>query len=85
MGLTIKPVSLTAEQVEALNRKLSEMRHDINNNLTLMVAAMTLIKARPAEAARLIETYEKQPEKITEALSKFTAEFEATMAITRLP
>ncbi len=85
MGLTIHPVSLTVEQVEGLNRKLSDVRHDINNNLTLMVASLALLKARPGDAARLIETFEKQPEKIAEALNSFTVEFEATLGITHQP
>ena len=41
MGLQIKPVSLSAEQIDELNRKLSTMRHDINNNLSLIVKRLT--------------------------------------------
>jgi len=39
MGLPIQPVTLTVEQLGELNRQLGNMRHDINNNLSLIVAA----------------------------------------------
>ena len=42
MGLPSQPVTLTVEQVSELNRKLSAMRHDINNNLSLVMAAMSM-------------------------------------------
>ncbi len=83
MGLTIGPVSLTAEQVDALNRNLSDMRHDINNYLSMMVAALELIKYSPASTARLTETLHEQPRKISDALNKFSAEFEKSMGIVR--
>ncbi len=83
MGLTINPVSLTAEQVEELNRKLSDTRHDINNYLSMMVAALELIKYSPASAARLTETLHEQPQKISGALNKFSAEFEHALGIVR--
>ena len=41
MGLPIQPVSLSAEQIDELNRKLSTMRHDINNNLSLIMKRLT--------------------------------------------
>jgi succinate dehydrogenase hydrophobic anchor subunit len=85
MGLTINPVSLTAEQVEALNRKLSDMRHDVNNYLSMMVAALELIKYSPSSAARMTETLNQQPQKISEALNKFSAEFEKSLGIIRQP
>ena len=39
MGLPAHPVTLTVEQIEDLNRKLSTLRHDINGDLALIVAA----------------------------------------------
>jgi len=40
MGLPNQPVTLTVEQLAELNKKLSTMRHDINNNLSLIIAAV---------------------------------------------
>jgi len=42
-----QPVTLSVEQIEELNQKLSNMRHDINNNLSLILAATELIRHKP--------------------------------------
>ena len=59
------------------------MRHDINNHLSLVVAALELIRHKPQMAERMITTVSEQPPKITDALNKFSAEFERTFGITR--
>jgi len=46
MAFPTEPVTLTVGEVQELNRKLSDMRHDINNHLSLMVAALELIRYR---------------------------------------
>ena len=83
MALPSKPVTLTVEQLTELNRKLSTLRHDINNNLSLIVAATELIKHKPQVADRMMGTLAEQPAKITEALRKFSVEFEQAVGITR--
>ncbi len=83
--MSINAVSLTAEQVEALNRKLADMRHDINNYLSMTVAALELMKYSPASASRMTTTLHEQPQKISEALNKFSAEFEKALGIIRQP
>lgn len=83
MGLPTNPVTLSVEDVEQLNRKLSTMRHDINNHLSLIVAATELIKLKPEMAARMCATLGEQPPKITNELAKFSAEFERTVGITK--
>ena len=83
MALPNQPVTLTIEQVEQLNRQLSTMRHDINNQLSLIVAAVELIRHKPELAMRMISTVAEQPAKIGDALKKFSGEFEATLRITR--
>jgi hypothetical protein len=40
------PATLTAEQVIELNKKLSHMRHEINNQLAMVVAALELLRFR---------------------------------------
>ena len=47
MGLPSEPVTLSIEQLDELNRKLSNLRHDINNHLSLIVAATELIRHKP--------------------------------------
>ena len=83
MGLPTEPVTLTVAQLDELNRKLANMRHDINNNLSLIVAAMELIKHKPQMTERMMTTLGEQPAKIGDAVGKFSADFERALGITR--
>ncbi|MCL4785165.1 MAG: hypothetical protein KJ070_00015 [Verrucomicrobia bacterium] len=83
MTLPNQPVTLTVEQIDELNRKLSHMRHDINNNLSLILAATELIRHKPQTLDRMIGTLMEQPPKVTEAIGRFSAEFERAFGITR--
>jgi len=83
MELPSQPVTLTAEQIGALNRELSNMRHDINNNLSLVLAAVELIRAKPQMTERMTATILEQPPKVSATLAKFSAEFEKTFGIKR--
>jgi len=74
---------LTVEQVAELNRKLSDMRHDINNQLSAIVAAVELIRYKPHTQERMMATLGEQPAKISAALGKFSSEFEQALGITR--
>ena len=75
MGLPSQPVTLSVEQLDELNHKLASMRHDINNHLSLIMAAVELIRYKPQMADRMMVTLSEQPPKITESLRKFSAEF----------
>ena len=77
------PVTLTVQQIEELQKKLSALRHDVNNYLSLIVAAAELIKFNPDSATRMCATLGDQPPKISEEISKFSAEFEKALGITR--
>ena len=77
------PVTLTVQQIEELQKKLSALRHDVNNYLSLIVAAAELIKFNPNSATRMCATLGDQPPKISEEISKFSAEFEKALGITR--
>jgi len=83
MPLPTEPVTLSPAQLAELNAKLSEMRHDVNNHLSLIVAAMELIRHKPASAERMVATLGEQPARISESLKKFSIEFEKTFGITR--
>ena len=83
MVLPKEPVTLSVEQVDALNRKLSGMRHDINNHLSLIGAALELIRAKPQTIERMLATLSEQPAKISESMSKFSADFEKELHISR--
>jgi len=118
MALPNGPLTLKVEELEQLNRKLSDMRHDVNNHLSLMVAALELIRYKMKKNAvletwdrlktgaggldpTLLEDFEKklkeqveqtdrmvvtlgeQPARVTEAIRKFSVEFERALGITR--
>jgi hypothetical protein len=83
MMLPSQPVTLTVEQIEELNRKLSHMRHDINNNLSLILAATELIRHKPQSLERMIGTLVEQPPKVTATIARFSAEFEKAFGIVR--
>lgn len=76
MSLPQQPVTLSAKQVEELIRKLSDMRHNINNQLSLIVAGTELIRQNPQTAERIVNTLAAQPSKIMVEVGKFSAEFE---------
>ena len=83
MTLPSQPVTLSVEQIEELNGHLANMRHDINNNLSLILAATELLRHKPHLLERMAGTLAEQPVKITHALSKFSAEFERTFGLSR--
>lgn len=77
------PLALTSHQVEELNKQLSTMRHDINNHLSLMMAAVELVRRKPEAAERMATTLTEQPTKIGDSMKKFSAQFEGALGIKR--
>ncbi|HNQ73006.1 MAG TPA: hypothetical protein PKN95_05320 [Verrucomicrobiota bacterium] len=75
------PIVLTRSQVEALNKQLSTMRHAINNHLSLVMAAVELVRRKPEAVERMSGTLTEQPDKIAEAMKRFSAEFETALDI----
>lgn len=76
-------VALTAAQIDQLNKQLSTMRHDINNHLSLMMAAVELIRRKPEAAERMAATLTEQPTRIVDSMRTFSTEFEALFGIKR--
>ena len=83
MALPTVPVTLSVQQIEELNRKLSNLRHDINGDLALIVAAAELIKLNPDILQRMLATLAEQPPKIRQKVDRFSTEFEKAFGITR--
>ena len=83
MVLPEHPVTLKVEQIAALNDSLSEMRHGINNNLSVVCAAVQLIRSKPQRTEEMIVTAVEQVAKINQATQKFSAEFERAYGIRR--
>lgn len=83
MALPEQPITLSPEQVADLNKKLATMRHDINNNLSLVMAAAELAKLKPELAEKMLTRLLEQPSKISAQLRDFSTEFERTLNISR--
>jgi hypothetical protein len=78
-----EPVTLTVEQIGELNRQLSDMRHDINSNLSVISLGAEVVRLNPAKAQEMLDKLSQQPQKISEHIKRFSSEFERTFGITR--
>lgn len=83
MAAPDSPVTLTPEQIDALNTLLADARHDVNNNLSLIVAALELIKRKPDSLERMTATIAQQPDNIMKRLRTFSDEFEKLLHISK--
>jgi hypothetical protein len=83
MPLPTEAVTLTAAQIAGLNKKLADMRHEVNNNLSLIIAAAEIMRLKPESAARLQEQLMEKPHKIAEIVAQFSRDVEAALQITR--
>ena len=83
MPLPNQPVTLNVEQIGELNKKLAALRHDVNNNLALVVAAAEIIRRKPESAERMWSGLAEKPHKIADAIAQFSHELEKALGITR--
>ena len=70
------PLTLTSGEVAALYDKLRMARHNINNSLSMIIAAAELVKLKPDAAPRLVDQILEQPDKIMAELTQFGLDFE---------
>ncbi|MDB6059582.1 MAG: hypothetical protein JWO95_3426 [Verrucomicrobiales bacterium] len=83
MQIPQTPTTLTPGQIEELNQKLSHMRHEINNQLSLVVAALELIRFKPDSRDKMLNTISEQPNKIIAEMQNFSSQFEQALGIKR--
>jgi hypothetical protein len=83
MSLPSQPVTLSAEQVCELRQKLADLRHDVNNNIALMLSAVEMIRRKPESRETMLDSFARQPQKITSAVTQFSKDLEAALQITR--
>lgn len=83
MALPNQPVTLTVEQIAALSKKLSVMRHSINNDAMTLAVAIEALRRKPESVERVLGLLTNQPTKISDAVKEFSADFEAAIGITR--
>ena len=83
MALPTEPVTVSVEQLNELKQKLIILRHDVNNNLSLMMAATELIRRRPETAERMWTALTEQPHKVADSVAQFARDLEDMLQITR--
>jgi hypothetical protein len=83
MPLPTEPVTLSVEQIGELNRKLAELRHDVNNHVSVILASAELLRHRPETAERMLVALAEQPPKIIVAIAQFSRDLEAAFHIAR--
>ena len=83
MGLPNQPVTLSVEQLAELNKRLSNMSHDIRNGLSLIAASAELIRHKPELMDKMMPRISDAPAKISASIDTFRAEFEKAFGITR--
>jgi hypothetical protein len=83
MSLPSESVTLTAAQIAELNKKLSDLRHNVNNNLSLIIAAAEIMRLQPESAERMQKRLAEKPHEIAAAVTRFSRELEATLHISR--
>lgn len=83
MSLPAEPVTLSVEQIGELKQKLSDLRHDVNNNISLILSAVEMIRRRPESAENMLEALARQPQKVNEAIAQFSKTLERALQIKR--
>lgn len=83
MGLPSQPVTLSVEELAELNKRLSNMSHDIRNSLSLIVASAELIRQKPELMEKMMPRISDAPARISTSVDTFRAEFEKALGITR--
>jgi len=76
-------VTLSEEQILALQRKLSTMRHDVVGRLANITAAAELIRLRPETTEERLRLLLEQPHLAAASISEFSREFESALGLSR--
>ena len=76
---------MTPEQVQALHQSLEDMRHSINNQLSVVAAAVDFVTKSPGMDGRMALLLESHAGKIAGEVGLFFGEFERAFGITRDP
>lgn len=72
-------IALTPGQVQEFSKRLSKLRHDLNNHLTLIISAGELMHRKPEISERMLATIADQATKIEAALRQFSEETERAL------
>ncbi|HZF00569.1 MAG TPA: hypothetical protein VE344_01605 [Methylomirabilota bacterium] len=81
MPLPKEPVTLNVDEICELNKKLARLRHEVNNNLSLIIAAAEIIRRQPERAEKFWNGLTEKPHTIAESVSQFSVELEKALQI----
>lgn len=81
MPLPKEAVTLSAEEISQLNKELTILRHEVNNNLALIIAAAEIIRLHPERAKNYWDGLTARPHKIAESVSQFSTGLEKALRI----
>jgi hypothetical protein len=76
-------VTLTAEQVKGLRVRLSEFRHNINNQLARVIAVSELVRRRPGTADHFVDSATEISLKMRDEVRRFSDELERLFNLTQ--
>ena len=77
------PVILSPSQIEELAQKFKNMRHEINNHLSVVVLSVEILQKKPELMKHTSAVIEEQRLKISQDIAQFSAEFERAFDIIR--
>ena len=83
MALPSEPVTLSIEEIAELKQKLVDLRHDINNNVALILSAVEMMRRRPEIVGNMLDSMARQPKKINETVVQFSKDLEKALRITK--
>jgi len=83
MNQPTHPVTLSVEQISELSQKLANLRHDLNNSLSLIAATVELVRRRPSVPDQMWNTLADQPRKIGETFLQFSRDLDAALQVKR--
>ncbi len=74
-------VTLLPEEVLSLTRNFSTLRHDVNNQLALLLASLEVIQRKPETAVRLTDSFGSAADRIMAELRAFSDQLEKALQV----
>ncbi len=79
MSSVEEPIHLDPEQVKTLEKLLADCRHNVNNNLAMIMSALELVQFKPEATEKMIGTAMSHSKKITVEFETFATQFEQVL------
>lgn len=81
MALPNQPVTLTVQQIEELNSKLSHLRHQVNNYISIMTMAADVAQFKPEMVRKMPSIIVEQSGNIKDQVKSFSETLERMLGI----